>query len=202
MAADAPDFRRCLTVKNPWAFLIIRPDLTGPARTAWLASPLRKDIENRTWATAYRGRIFIHVGLAFDMPGFAELYSAFPALRPALESCQPDHENGQKGGIIGSVRIVENVRSHSSLWFRGPVGWVLGDPQAHAFEPMRGFQGLWMAGSAKPAPAPAMEQCPDCNGWGTQDGLDPEGPITIQCTCCKGAGERLKQPLQKPADGI
>ena len=38
--------QRCLTVKNPWAFLIVHGI---------------KDVENRNWKTNFRGNVFIHV---------------------------------------------------------------------------------------------------------------------------------------------
>ena len=45
----SPD--RILTVRQPWATAIIR---------------YGKDVENRTWMTDYRGRVWIHAGLKSD----------------------------------------------------------------------------------------------------------------------------------------
>ena len=42
---------KALTIKQPWAYLIIHGG---------------KDIENRTWRTKYRGRILIHAAKADD----------------------------------------------------------------------------------------------------------------------------------------
>ena len=45
--------QRCLTVKNPWAYLIVRGI---------------KDVENRTWKTNYRGNVFIHTSAQSASP--------------------------------------------------------------------------------------------------------------------------------------
>ncbi len=42
---------KCLSIKNPWAWMIING---------------KKTMEIRTWKTDYRGRILIHAGLKYD----------------------------------------------------------------------------------------------------------------------------------------
>lgn len=47
---------KALSIRQPWAWLIIRPDLTTPEqRAAALAAGHIKTIENRNWATNRRG---------------------------------------------------------------------------------------------------------------------------------------------------
>lgn len=43
---------RALTVRRPWCGLIAHHG---------------KDVENRTWSTSYRGRLFIHAGHAASL---------------------------------------------------------------------------------------------------------------------------------------
>lgn len=142
-----PDFRRCLSIRNPWAWLIIRPDLAGPARAAWLAGAgaiTRKDIENRGWSTPFRGRLWIHAGQRPDREAWENMVAAGLPL-PALESMPA-------GGIIGHVELCDCVARHSSPWFFGPVGWILKDPVAVPFERMAGRLGLFRAGDMIPLP--------------------------------------------------
>ena len=44
-----------LSVRQPWAWLLVNG---------------YKDIENRNWATEFRGRCFIHAGKNFDQEGY------------------------------------------------------------------------------------------------------------------------------------
>jgi hypothetical protein len=62
-----------------------------------------------------------------------------------------------RGGIIGSVEVVDVVADSDSLWFCGPRGLVLKDPLPHEFVPAAGALGYfrWVAASAFVAPAPA-----------------------------------------------
>lgn len=42
---NRPDLNKAISIKQPWAYLICAGI---------------KDVENRTWATKYRGRVYIH----------------------------------------------------------------------------------------------------------------------------------------------
>ena len=44
-----------LSVRQPWAWAIVNGF---------------KDVENRSWATAYRGPLLLHAGQQFDSAGF------------------------------------------------------------------------------------------------------------------------------------
>lgn len=94
---------KALSIKQPWASLIAHGI---------------KDIENRTWKTNYRGRIFIHASFR---PAFISGYvqnlpvGFWTGLREAqkhllLNSFQ------DKGAIIGEVDIVDCVEDHPSIW--------------------------------------------------------------------------------------
>ena len=94
---------------------------------AWLIVNGYKDIENRTWATNYRGAILIHAGLTKpDKERLADFEDAFDS--PTLSY----------GGIIGVVDIVDCVQEHRSKWFHGPFGWVLANPRPLPFRPCPG----------------------------------------------------------------
>lgn len=125
---------KVLTVKNPWAWLIIHGG---------------KDIENRTWKTNFRGRVLIHVAQWPDEYAGAFLNKIYGALdhntRRFLRS--PKSTQLRFGQIIGSVEIVDCVRDHSSVWAQPDCWhWVLRDPQPITFrdgEIVKGKLGLW-----------------------------------------------------------
>jgi len=123
-----------LSIRQPWAWLIIRPDLTGAARDEWLRSPGRKDIENRSWATAFRGRLLVHAGKGMTR---AE-YESAADLALSLGQRVPNPEDLQRGGVIGSVELADCVTESASGWFFGEYGFVLRDPRPLPFVPWKG----------------------------------------------------------------
>jgi hypothetical protein len=112
-----------LTVRQPYASLII----------AGL-----KPIENRTWATTYRGPLLIHAAVKLHDHSVVEIERRY--------GVKIDSVALQFGGIIGRVELVDVVTSHSSRWFTGPFGWVLTSPVWLPFRSMRGAQTLFEAG--------------------------------------------------------
>lgn len=107
----------CLSIRQPWASLII----TG-----------HKDIENRTWATTYRGPLLIHASQRVDADADTRgrLTRAEVALLP-------------RGGIIGAVFLKDCVTESESPWFTGPVGWMVTRQLALPFQRCRGQLGLF-----------------------------------------------------------
>lgn len=122
---------KVLTVKQPWAHLIIHGGIHADGRRVF------KTIENRSRRTHYRGRIWIHAGKGVDKTALFYHRSS-----GALDSTILEH-----GGIIGSVEIVDVIQQTSNPehkdWFIGPYGWVLASPEPCEFRPMRGQLGLW-----------------------------------------------------------
>lgn len=96
---------RCLSIRQPWADLI----LYG-----------HKDIENRTWSTKHRGRLLVHAGMTYDEDGAASLHARYPALVDAARV--------RTGRVLGAVEVVGCVARSDSPWFFGPVGWPLRNP--------------------------------------------------------------------------
>jgi ASCH domain len=115
---------KALSVQQPWADAIVR---------------FGKDIENRTWATPYRGLIAIHAGLRMRS------WEDFEHLASMIE-CPSDFFQGvefETGGVVGVARLVGCVRASASRWFDGPVGLVLAGPLPTIFVPCRGQLGIF-----------------------------------------------------------
>src|SRR4030042_2198294 len=128
---------KALSIKQPWA---------------WLICAGYKDVENRTWPTGFRGRIYVHAGKQFDYDSWCEMLSG---LIPGAENCQlAVHErfyarNGDHllGAIIGEVDIVDCVTESKSPWFVGPYGFILANAVLYDKPfPCRGRLGLFEPG--------------------------------------------------------
>jgi hypothetical protein len=105
---------KILSVRHPWAHLIIHGG---------------KDIENRTWATRYRGLVLIQASTSRTSMGLSTLSDSELATL-------------QFGGVIGVVELVDCVSTHPSEWFEGPFGFVLRNPRALPFVEWGGALGL------------------------------------------------------------
>lgn len=112
---------RILTVKQPWATALISGG---------------KDVENRSWATNYRGWVLIHAGKSIDasVPARYGLGDAQAAM--ALP----------RGCVIGAVNITAVIRTWRSRWAE-PGCWHWYHESESAIEladpvPWRGIQGL------------------------------------------------------------
>ncbi|WP_443945589.1 ASCH domain-containing protein [Pedobacter sp. AW1-32] len=100
---------KALSIKQPWASLI--------------ASGI-KDIENRTWATKYRGRIYIHASskLAFDSMANQLTTDQLDAVAKHNLESYPKNiilsavKYCLTSAIIGEVDIVDCVLGHDSIW--------------------------------------------------------------------------------------
>lgn len=97
---------KTLTVKQPWASLIV----SGI-----------KDIENRTWATKYRGPVLIHASAKYAIPARMSNLEFFGQER--FDLIQKIELFGllyyrayHPMAIIGQVDIVDCVINHPSVW--------------------------------------------------------------------------------------
>jgi hypothetical protein len=89
---------KALSIKQPWASLIAHGI---------------KDIENRTWRTHFRGRIYIHASAPkkFNIQLTDEQTKlAVPVLETAFKGTM------SFGAIIGEVEIIDCVINHESIW--------------------------------------------------------------------------------------
>lgn len=101
---------------------------------AWLCANGYKDIENRDWATSFRGRVLIHAGKSYpkrdynvDAVSFGRYYGV---------SYPPREE--MIGGIIGVATVVDCVSKSDSQWFNGPYGFVLAEARPLPFISCKG----------------------------------------------------------------
>lgn len=116
---------KCISIRQPWASLIIHHG---------------KDIENRNWASSYRGPLLIH---ASSTKRAAEWWAAIELCRRiglefTLKPSQVPH-----GGIIGAIDMIGCVDQSPSPWFVGRFGFELAKPRELPFVVMKGKLGLF-----------------------------------------------------------
>src|SRR5215471_764218 len=104
-----------ISVRQPWAHAIFHGG---------------KNVENRSWFTDYRGRLWIHAAKTVDRPND-------PRLRFLLDDLP-------LGVILGSVDLVGVVRDSSSTWaIGGAFHWLIANPRRLPTPiPRRGRPGL------------------------------------------------------------
>lgn len=140
--------RLALSVRQPWAWAII---FAG------------KDIENRSWQAVnhglrQRGRIAIHASKGMTR----EEYEDGKDTIEHLGGLCPAPADLLRGGIIGSVEVIDVVDEHKSPWFCGPRGLVLHNPEACEFIPALGALGYfeWRRADPSVVPPPARWMLP------------------------------------------
>ncbi|MBE2200429.1 MAG: DUF4326 domain-containing protein [Anaerolinea sp.] len=136
VSKPAPSLPRvALSVRQPWAWLLLRPDVTVPeARVRLYRRGEIKDVENRTWVTAARGAFLVHAAKMIDEPGYDLAQKRYPDIP------LPAPDELETGGIVGVANLVTMVTESSSRWFFGPKGFVLRDARPLPFAPLRGMQ--------------------------------------------------------------
>lgn len=129
---------KALSIRQPWSYLIC----------AGL-----KDVENRTWPTQFRGRVYVHAGLrqdyaAYSDPTYRELSEEIKSLLN-FDQIWDWIAYGQErlpglGAITGEVEIVDCITKSASPWFVGPYGFVLANPVLYEKPiPAKGRLGFW-----------------------------------------------------------
>ncbi len=121
---------RALSIRQPWAWLILNAG---------------KDIENRVWGTSVRGRILIHAAKGMTKEEWSDAweFALGSGASPMAIAAGITSKTIERGGIVGSVEIVDCVTHSNSRWFNGPYGFVLRDPRPLPFLPMRGMLGFF-----------------------------------------------------------
>lgn len=126
---------KVISIRQPWAAFI------------FANSGHWKNVENRTWPTRERGNVLIHAA-----KGMTD--EEYEAAKKFAWQCGlfnvPPKEDIKRGGIVGIVRLVDCVKTHRSLWFTGPYGFVFRDPYPLPFEPCAGQRGFWEYGTFAP----------------------------------------------------
>lgn len=109
-----------LSINNPWGWSIVEG---------------LKNIENRDWATKYRGEFLIHVGLKIDK-------SAWEFIRRTSDR-DLSPQALMTGGIIGAATLYDCVDESDSPWFFGRYGFLLKDQRHLPFRPCKGKLGFF-----------------------------------------------------------
>ena len=123
--ASAPQF--ALSVWQPWAWLLLHG----------------KDIENRNWPLSWRmtgRRVVIH---ACKRGSYRE-WEAAKGLAGSAGIEIPKPGELVYGAGIGTVVFEQCLYRSDSIWFCGPYGWVVADPEEWADPvPADGALGFW-----------------------------------------------------------
>jgi len=114
---------KVIVIRQPWAWLIVNG---------------YKDIENRSWATKYRGLLLIQASTRRPSEREMEEFRRYAKKRDVILP-----EKFDLGGIVGSTRLDDCVSKSRSKWFIGPIGWVLSKPRRLPFTPLKGRLGLF-----------------------------------------------------------
>ena len=125
---------------------------------AWAIIYAGKDIENRSWQAVNhglkrRGSIAIHAAAGMTK---VEYEHAKEFMENIGVIC-PAPMDLMRGGIVGTATVTDVVIGSQSLWFFGPRGLVLADPQPSEFVPSIGSLGYfkWTASDGSNVPVPA-----------------------------------------------
>jgi hypothetical protein len=125
--------------------LILRPDVTDPQERAELyRRGLIKDIENRDWERAYRGRVLIHASKGMTKAEYEDCFDLCVQLKMEGITVQlPPMDDLERGGIVGEATITDCVTRSTSPWFFGDYGFVLKDAKPLPFVPTKGALGFF-----------------------------------------------------------
>lgn len=115
---------KALSIRQPWAWLIVNGG---------------KDVENRSWHTKFRGRFLVHAAQGMTSNEFTRaLLYCFDRGLP-----MPDRWDMLRGGIIGSVELVDSLDQSDSPWYMGEKAFLLRDPKPLPFMPCKGRLGFF-----------------------------------------------------------
>jgi hypothetical protein len=113
---------KALSIRSPWWWFILHAG---------------KDIENRDWATKFRGTVYLHAGkwwrpdeVRDDGETAAAITRIFPNEKYKGAEITWAAMKASGGCIVGKVDIIDCVSVSSSPWFFGRYGFVLANPVA------------------------------------------------------------------------
>lgn len=122
---------KALSIKQPWAWAICN-----------LPEPYKKDVENRTRRTNFRGEFLVHASKTFDNRGYFWMQHILKKL--GYEDSIPKEEEFIKGAIVGISTIEDCKHFINSKWFDGPYGYVLTNSAAFKKPiPYKGMLGFF-----------------------------------------------------------
>ncbi|CAN5648883.1 hypothetical protein BH10PSE18_BH10PSE18_14930 [soil metagenome] len=119
-----------LSIRQPWA---------------WLITHGYKDVENRTWATPFRGTLLVHAGKTLtrryydDTCASLRLAGLLPSDMPSFDALK-----AETGGIVGVANVVNCVETSFSPWKQdNSHGFVMSDARPLAMVPWVGRLGFF-----------------------------------------------------------
>ena len=116
---------KCLTVRQPWAYLIVNG---------------HKNLENRSWSTRYRGPLVIQSARSYG--SIAELSDLCLDIEEETGIALPD--TFTLGVTEGIVTLQDIVTNSQSIWaYDGDYHWILGDPAVLPAVNLSGKLGIW-----------------------------------------------------------
>ena len=113
---------KAISLRQPWAWLVVNG---------------HKNVENRTWATSFRGPVLIHAARRWGREERVNL----EMVRREFGIDVPDDLH--LGGIVGKANVTDCVGRSESPWFFGPWGFVLRDAGRIPFLPCKGALGFF-----------------------------------------------------------
>lgn len=148
---------KALSIKQPWAWLITRPDITDQAvRSKAIFDGLVKDFENRDWPKNHPGRKFvgevlIHASLGpSKKKALVEYDEACRTAKRNGVTCVPAFDKLERGGIVGSAIINyfcddmgDDERDDFDSEWRFSSGFRLGCMEPLPFVPCPGMLGFF-----------------------------------------------------------
>jgi hypothetical protein len=123
---------RAISINQPWAHFIVNGAINRNGEKIY------KDVENRTWETAYRGTVLIHASKK-KIVQTAELRDELDRIGVTL----PMDFQMKFGGIIGKADLVKVLTGSDSPWFTGPFGFKLVNVWPVEFTPIKGQLGFF-----------------------------------------------------------
>lgn len=143
---------KALSIRQPWASLIVKGapvfksvDNEDRGTRVEFAGLVFKDVENRDWATNYRGRIYVHApSRADDFIETMEWLGEHIGLAPYACMLLASPQYSPRSCIVGEVDIVDCVSSSKSPWFIGKYGLLLAEPKGYEVPiPCKGKLGFF-----------------------------------------------------------
>ncbi|MGL4233207.1 MAG: ASCH domain-containing protein [Casimicrobium sp.] len=121
---------KCLTIRQPWAWLIVNNF---------------KDVENRTWHTPVRGDVLIHAAKGITNKEWIATLDFVWHIDDSHELMLEQQHiiDQQRGHIIGRVTLIESADAHHSPYFVGPYGHVFINPRRCEPFPLKGQLGYF-----------------------------------------------------------
>ncbi|ODS87283.1 MAG: hypothetical protein ABS44_11750 [Chryseobacterium sp. SCN 40-13] len=187
---------KALSIKQPWASLIVQGI---------------KDIENRTWKTNFRGRIYVHASgnplcTFFSKNTLRNIGFSDEMIEALLLSdCLINTEVKKLSAIIGEVDIIDCVINHESIWaekshypinpaehpIKPIYNWILANPTRYERPiPAKGKLSFW-------EPDIDLHECIWCSGKSDYEKMIQDDGGEYYCPECWEEAKPILQAERK-----